>query len=243
MKQILIYMIWIMVTLPSCTTTKLPIFSNQIWHVDPISGHAISSSGMELGFGSEWLIRDTTLIQSSTQMQKYARLEDFLVKVISRFPEISADSIYFYNPARGLLFASYHQEKALKPTAEIRLYNDTSSYFGKDYSRIFGDMTTYIEESGWEMGPGGLVYTNLYYSPKDKELVILQRIPYKGDNLAVYHIRATIPRKGKWWRDYPRGTFWKIDLGDTNNLEAISTFLHSSRTTAVSNLNLTLPKD
>ncbi|MBD5290255.1 MAG: hypothetical protein HDS26_06190 [Bacteroides sp.] len=243
MKQIFIYTMCLIVALTSCTTNKLPIFSSQTWHIDHMSGNAVSSSGMKFGFGSEWLIRDTTLIQTSTQLQKYPKLECFLAKVISQFPEISIDSIYFYNPARGLLFASYHQEKALKPTADIKLYNDTASYYSRDYFRIFGDMTTYIEEDGWEIGPIGSVYTNLYYSPKDKEVVLLQRIPYKRYNIAVYHIRATIPKKGEWWNDYPRGMFWETDLGDTNNMETISSFLHSSRTTAIANLNLTLPKE
>ena len=233
----------LIVALTSCTTYKLPVFSNQTWHIDHMSGNAVSSSDMKFGFGSEWLIRDTTLIQTSTQMQKYPKLECFLAKVISQFPEIYIDSIYFYNPTRGLLFAAYHQEKALKPTAEIKLYNDTASCYSKDYSRIFGNMTTYIEETGWENGPRESVYTNLHYSPKNKEVVLLQRIPYKGNNLAVFHIRVTQPTKGKWWNDYPRGMFWETDLGDTNNLETISSFLHSSRTTAVSNLNLTLPKE
>lgn len=197
---------------------------------------------MIFGFGSEWLIRDTTLIQTPTQMQKYPKLESYLAKAISQFPEISIDSIYFYNPARGLLFASYHQEKALKPTAEIELYNDTAPCYSKDYSRIFGNMTTNVDGAGWEIGPVESVYTNLHYSPKGKEVVLLQRIPYNENSIAVYHIRATRPRKGKWWNDYPRGMFWETDLGNTDNLEIISSFLHSSRTTAVSNLNLAHPK-
>lgn len=242
MKHIFKYTICLFVALTSCTANKLPIFSNQTWHVDCISGNAVSSSGMKFSFGSEWLIRDTTLIQTPTQIHKYPQLESYLAKVISQFPEISIDSIYFYNPARGLLFATYHQEKALKPTAEIKLYNDTVSCYSNDYSRIFGNMTTYIEDTGWEIGPVESVYTNLHYSPKNKEVVLLQRIPYNGNNIAVYHIRITQPTKGKWWNNYPRGMFWKTDLGNTDNLEIISSFLHSSRTTAVSNLNLAHPK-
>lgn len=243
MRQILIYTMCLVATLTSCTTNKLPIFSNQTWHIDHISGNAVSSSGMKFGFGSEWLIRDTTLIQTSTQMQKYPKLESYLAKIISEFPEISIDSIYFFNPARRLLFAAYHQEKALKPTTEIKLYNDTASYYIKDYARIFGDMTTYIEDTGWKTGPEESVYTNIHYNPKGKELVLLQRVPYKGHNIAVFHIWATIPKKGKWWNDYPRGMFRSTDLGNPDNMEIISSFILESRTTAVSNLNLILPKE
>lgn len=228
--------------LTSCTTSKLPLYSNHTWRVDSISGNAVSSAGMELAFGSDWLIRDTTLIQTTSQMGEYPKMESYLAKVISQFPEISIDSIYFYNPARGLLFASCHQNKPLKPTAEIRLYNDTTASYSSEYHRIFGNMTTYIDDTGWEDGPEESVYTNLHYSPKKKEVVLLQRIPYRGQYVAVFHIRSTKPQKGKWWEDYPRGMFWGIDLGNTDNLETISTFLHSSRTTAVSNLNLAQPK-
>lgn len=243
MKQIFIYAMCLVAALTSCTANRLPVFSNQTWHVDHISGNAVGSSGMKFGFGSEWLIRDTTLIQTPTQMQKYHKLESYLAKVVSQFPEIAIDSIYFFNPARRLLFAACHQEKALKPTAEIKLYNDSVTYYIKDYARIFGDMTTHIEDTGWETGPVESVYTNIHYNPKDKEVVLLQRIPYNRHNIAVYHIWATIPRKGEWWNDYPRGMFSVTDLGNTDNLETISSFLQSSRTTAVSNLNLTLPKE
>ena len=113
----------------------------------------------------------------------------------------------------------------------------------KDYARIFGDMTTDIDDTGWETDPVESVYTNLHYNPKGKEVVLLQRIPFKGHNIAVYHIWATIPTKGKWWIDYPRGMFRTTDLGNIDNLETMSLFLQSSRTTAVSNLNLALPKE
>ena len=243
MKQILIYIVCLVAALSSCTANKIPAFSNQTWHIDHISGNAVSSSGMKFSFGSEWLIRDTTLIQTPTQMQKYPKLESYLAKVISQFPEIAIDSIYFFNPARSLLFAAYHQEKELKPTSEIKLYNDSVTYYIKDYAHVFGNMTTHIEDTGWETGPVESVYTNLHYNPKGKEVVLLQRIPFKGHNIAVFHIWATIPMKGKWWIDYPRGMFRTTDLGNTDNLETISLFLQSSRTTAVSNLNLALPKE
>ena len=243
MKPILIYIICLVAALTSCTTNKIPIFSNQKWHIDHISGNAVSSSGMKFSFGSEWLIRDTTLIQTPAQMLKYPKLESYLAKVISQFPEIVIDSVYFFNPARRLLFAAYHQEKELKPTSEIKLYNDSVTYYIKDYARVFGNMTTNIDDTGWETGPVESVYTNLHYNPKRKEVVLLQRIPYGGHNIAVYHIWATIPTKGKWWNDYPRGMFRTTDLGNTENLETISLFLQSSRTTAVSNLNLALPKE
>ena len=51
------------------------------------------------------------------------------------------------------------------------------------------------------------------------------------------------PTKGKWWIDYPRGMFRTTDVGNIDNLETISLFLQSSRTTAVSNLNLAFPKE
>ncbi len=241
MKQI--YILCLAAVLTSCTAYRLPSFSNQSWHVDPLSGNAVGSSGIELAFGSEWLVRDTSLIQNPTRMLDYPGLTSYLAGGISQFPEIVVDSVYFYNPHRGLLFVTYHQAKPLKPTSEISLVNDTAAAYSKEYSRIFGNMTTYIEDTGWEKGPEESVYTNIHYSPRNKMFVLLQRIPYKGKNIAVFHIRTTKPKKGKWWQEYPRGTFWKIDLGNTDNLESISSFLHSSRTTAVSNLRLSQPKE
>lgn len=94
MKQIFLFSICLVVALTSCTTQKLPSFSNQTWHIDYISDNAVSSSGMKLGFGSEWLIRDTTLIQTSAQMQKYPKLESYLVKVISQFGDIYRFDIF-----------------------------------------------------------------------------------------------------------------------------------------------------
>ena len=59
------YIMLLCVFLASCTATHtLPPFSSQRWHVDPRSGNAVSTSGVELGFGSEWMVTDTTLMQT-----------------------------------------------------------------------------------------------------------------------------------------------------------------------------------
>ena len=223
--------------LVSCTPYRLPSFSSQQWHVDAHSGNAISTGGLEFGFGSEWMITDTTLIQTSEQMERYSKLPSYLAKGIAEFSEIEVDSIYFYNPHRGLLFASYRQVKPLKPTSEIYL-NDEGSVYSKEYAHLFGALNTYIEDDGWENGPANTVYVNVRYTPRAKRLVLLHRIPYRGNNLAIFHICATNARKGKWWEGYPPGTFWNIDLGDAANIECIAAFLHSSRSEAVANLRL-----
>ena len=70
------------------------------------------------------MITDTALIQTSEQIASFPKLAEYLTQGIRQFPEITVDSIYFYNPARGLLFVSYHQNKPLKPNTEITLYND-----------------------------------------------------------------------------------------------------------------------
>lgn len=226
--------------LASCTTPKLPLFSSQRWYVDSYSGNAISTSGLELGFGSEWMVTDTTLIQTPEQMAKYPKLSSYLAKGIAEFSEITVDSIYFYNPHRGLLFVSYHQARPLKPTAEIYLYSDTTPVYSKEYARVFGELTTYIDDDGWENGPTHSVYSNVRYKPHDKQLILLQRIPYNGKDIAIFQICTTKPPKGKWLKDYPPGTFWNTDLGNTNNIESVALFLQSSRTMAVSNLKLSL---
>ena len=82
------------------------------------------------------------------------------------------------------------------------------------------------------------VYVNVRYTPRAKRLVLLHRIPSRGNNLAIFHICATNAREGKWWEGYPPGTFWNIDLGDADNIECIAAFLHSSRSEAVANLRL-----
>ncbi len=226
--------------LASCTTHKLPAFSNQQWHVDPHSGNAVSTAGTELAFGSEWMITDTTLMQTAEQIAAYPKLSSHLASGIAQFPEIKVDSVLFYNPHRGLLFVAYHQAKPLKPTSEIGLYNDSAVVYSKEYARIFGNMTTYIDDDGWEIGPSESVYSNVRYNPNHKRLVLLQRLPHS--NIAVFVICYTNTKKGKWWENYPPGTLWNIDLGDTDNLERISSFLHSSRNLAVENLKLALPE-
>ena len=224
--------------LASCATQILPPFSSEKWHIDQYSGNAKSNSGLELGFGSEWMITDTTLIQSAEQVAKYPRLAGYLNRGISRFPEITVDSICFYNPARGLLFVFYHQNKPLKPTAEITLYADSMAVYSKETTRLFGWMNTCIDDDSWENGPIKSVYSNFHYDKGDRQFVFLQRIPYKDTNIAVFHICSTRPKKGKWWEDYPRGVFWNVDLGNTDNIELISAYLNSARTVAVSNLQI-----
>ena len=228
--------------LVSCTTHKLPAFSNQQWHVDTSSGNAVSNSGLELAFGSEWMITDTTLMQTSERIADFPKLSEHLANGIVQFPEIAVDSILFYNPHRGLLFTTYHQVKPLKPTSEIYLYDDTTGVYSKEYARIFGNQYISIDDTGWEDGPTISVYTNVHYSPKDKRVVLLQRIPYNGNNIAVFQIWATNAKRGKWWEDYPLGTFLNIDLGNTDNIERISNLLQSSRNLAVENLKISLSK-
>ncbi|MDE6278137.1 MAG: hypothetical protein K2M06_08525 [Muribaculaceae bacterium] len=178
--------------LVSCSTHKLPAFSNQQWYVDTRNGNTISTSGLELAFGNEWMIKDTTLFQPLRQIENFPKLADYLAYGITRFPEIQVDSILFYQPARGLLFTTYHQVKPLKP------------------------------------------------SPKDNRMVLLQHIPYKDQNIAVFQIWASIPKGGKWWNEFPRGTFMNVDFGNLGNVGKISNLLQWSRNTAVENLRLSL---
>ncbi|TGG36691.1 hypothetical protein EZ315_12720 [Duncaniella freteri] len=42
---------------------RLPPFSSESWHIDSYSGNAKSNTGLEFGFGCEWMITDTALIQ------------------------------------------------------------------------------------------------------------------------------------------------------------------------------------
>ncbi len=229
-------------SLSSCTTTTLPPFSSENWHVDEYSGHAVGTSGLELAFGSEWMITDTTLLRSTEHISVFPKLADHLLAGISRFPEIAVDSILFYNPHRGLLFTEYHQVQPLKPTSEIFAYDDSPGVYSKEYARLFGRQYTSIDDMGWENGPTNSVYTNVHYAPKDKRIVLLQRIPYKDKNIAVFQIWQSIPRRGKWWEDYPRGTFLNVDFGNSNNIEKVANLLESSRNMAVENLKLSLSK-
>ena len=188
------------------------------------------------------MIKDTTLFQSFHQIEDFPKLSEHLAYGITRFPEIIVDSILFYQPDRRLLFATYHQVKPLKPTSEIYLYDETSDAYSAEYARIFGKQYKSIDDSGWENDPTNSVYTNVYYDPKDKHIVLLQRIPYNDQNIAVFQIWASIPKGGKWWEEYPRGTFMNVDFGNVNNIEKISNLLQWSRNTAVENLRLSITK-
>ncbi len=238
MKNCCYGLLLLCICLASCTPARIPAFSTQHWHVDSITGNAVSSSGLELGFGSEWLITHTSLIQTPEQLNAYPALASFLADGISQFDEIVVDSIYFYNPHRGLLFVTYHQLKPLKPDSEISLYDETSEIYSKEYARIFGNETSFIDDDSWLDGPVNTVFTNVRFRPGKKKLVLLQRIPYNGTDIAVIQIAKTQPKKGKWWEDYPRGTFWTMDLGDPDNVSRLTSFLHSARSTAVANLRL-----
>lgn len=236
-KLILIILIGAL-SLASCSTHKLPAFSNQQWHVDAYSGNVVGTSGLELAFGNEWMIKDTTLLQTLSQIEDFPKLSEHLANGIAKFPEIIVDSILFYQPDRRLLFTTYHQVKPLKPTSEIYLYDESSGAYSAEYARIFGKQYTSIDDSGWENGPTNSAYTNVYYAPRNKRIVLLQRFPYNDQNIAVFQIWETTPKVGKWWEDYPRGTFLNVDFGNSNNIEIISRLLHWSRNTAVENLRL-----
>ena len=236
-----------LVLLPGCASSRgifnrkgtgLAPFSKQVWNVDPGNGNARSSSGLELGFGFEWWVTDTVLLQTERQISAYPKFRDYLAKGLRTFPEIVVDSIYFYNLSRRLLFVEYHQVKPLKPTTEISLHDESIPVYCKEYARIFGDIDTYMEDSRWENGPDSTVYSNVRYSKKDRQFVLLQRIPYKGRNIAVFHICTTIPKKGKWWEEYPYCIFRRTDFGNTDNIDLITYYLHDARTVAVKNLRL-----
>lgn len=224
--------------LASCKTAVLPPFSGQRWHVDTYTGHAVSDRGMELGFGSEWMVVDTTLIQSADQLAPYPELEKHLAREAAEFPEIAVDSILFYNPARGLLFATYHQDKPLKPSSELWAYNDTVPVYSEEHAKIFGQISTWVDDDGWENGPESSAYRNIRYKPGKKQLVLLHRVPYRGQNLAIFQMCKSRPGHGRAWAQYPIYPFWDIDLGNPGNIEYLSLFLQAARTTAVVNLQL-----
>lgn len=142
----------------------------------------------------------------------------------------------------GLLFATYHQVKPLKPSSEIWLHCDTTGVYSNEYARIYGIESTHIDDSGWENGPTVSVYTNVHYRPEEKQAVLVQRIPYGSENIAVFQIWASRPRGGKWWEEYPPGTFRNADLGNPDNIQLISNSLHASRNIAVENLKLSLSR-
>lgn len=232
------YIIGLYVCLVSCNTQQLPAFSRQQWHVDSYSGNAVSTSGLEVAFGCEWMITDTTLIQTDARLARYPKLSSYLAKGLSRFPEIEVDSVLFYNPDRVLLFFTYHQVKPLKPSAEICLYDDTTAVYSPEYARIFGHQYTYIDETGWEGGPTNTVYANVCYRPKDKQLILLQRIPFNGANVAVLQMFATRPKGDKWVDNYPPHTLWALDFGNLDNIVSVASLIHSSNSLAVDNLRL-----
>ncbi len=226
----------------SCTSYQLPAFSGQRWHVDTYSGNAVSNSGLEMAFGSQWMVTDTILLQTPEQMGVYPKLPGFLAWGMAEFPEIKVDSVLFYNLSRGLLFVKYHQAKPLKPQAKISLVKDLTGVYSKEYARIFGDHDTYIEARGWEEGPKESVYSNVRCNPHDKRLVLLYRLP-GDDHTAIFQICQTHPKRGKWWEGYPPGTFWSQDVCSQDNIEGLVNFLHSARTLAVDNLKIRFPSD
>lgn len=238
-KDVILYVFMILM-FSSCKSVGLPPFANRHWHVDAYSGNAVGDRGMELGFGSEWMVHDTVLIQSAEQLAPYPELEKHLARGVAEFPEIEVDSVLLYVPARGLLFATYHQVRPLKPVTEIRLYNDTVPVYSEELARIFGLIHTYIEDGDWENGPADSVFTNARYKPGKKQMVLLQRVPYKNENLAVFQICRSRPKHGKWWPPYPIYPYWSVDLGDADNVEHLGLLLHAARTTAVVNLQLGL---
>lgn len=233
------FILAIVICLASCSTHKLPAFSNQQWHIDTYSGNAVSSSGIEVAFGSEWMVTDTTLMQTSAQVAGFPKLASHLADGIARFPEIEVDSVLFYNPNRRLLFVTYHQIKPLKPTSEIFLYDGTTAVYSEEFARLFGLHDTSVDDTGWENGPTNSVYSNVRYIPGHRQLVQLQRIPGK-DNIAVFQIWTTDVKSGNWMANYPPGSMNYISLGHAGNIERISAAIQSSRNLAVENLKLTL---
>lgn len=224
--------------LASCSSVTLPPFSAQNWHIDKYSGHAVSNDGMDLAFGSEWLVTDTTLIQNDECFTRYPALRPYLNDALGLFPEISVDSILFYNPHRGLVFALYHQEKPMKPVTQIfDNKNQDNCDWLRQYNSVYGTVESYIEDGEWESGPVMSVFTNLRYNRHKKLVVQLQRVPYCGQDLAIFSIYRTRPKNFRR-EDFPGYPFWNRDLGDFENFEVIGNVLHNGRTHAIENLRL-----
>lgn len=160
--------------LASCRSVTLPPFSEQQWHIDKYSGHAVSNAGMELAFGSEWLVTDTTLVQNDGQLNQYQALRPYLKDALDLFPEITVDSILFYNPHRGLVFALYHQDKPMKPVTQIiDNKNQDNCDWLRQHNNVYGTLSAYIEDGEWEAGPETSVFTNLRYKRRKKLIVQL----------------------------------------------------------------------
>lgn len=76
-------------SLASCTIQRLPPFSSMSWHIDSYSGNAKSDTGLEFGFGCEWMITDTALIQTSEQIASFPKLAEYLTQGIRQFRRLS----------------------------------------------------------------------------------------------------------------------------------------------------------
>lgn len=244
MTRYILVFFWVFL-LTSCHSAKLLTFSGRTWRMSGIN-HAVSNDGMELSFGSPWLLTNMDmLIQSEEEIEAYPEMKVHLRKAFSLYPEIEVDSIYFYNPARKLVFASYHQRKPLKPITELCEAPEEKDLDGKNtyekmkpyYDEVFGRTYAWSDIDGWQKGPTQSVYFNLRKNKRDKLMVQLQRLPYNDGSLAIFSILQTEPKKYHS-ENFPMNPYWKYDINELETIELISFWLHGSQTYAIDNLRL-----
>lgn len=215
--------------LTSCAGTRNVPFSEERFHVSPLTGYVQNSdSTLRFTFGHNNIEPDLLLIDNDSTALTYNNLTNYL-NGICRQLEAECDNILFYAPTQRMLVVRITEKTPWKPRSETTNMTDEYPYT----SWIRND-----DSNNYERKPTRL-YSNILLNKRKKHILIIDRFTYGNQSLAMIHIIQS-STKQFLKIGLPQWTETWVDVTDPTCLEPIANWIDGHRKMAIENYRLGL---
>lgn len=209
----------------SCKTDKGLAFAGRDWHVDDTTGEVVGGDGLRFAAGGH-PAADTEIIGDNRAAEAHKGLDSYLRSICGSF-DIAIDTILFYMPEQGLLCATYSEAASpLKPlSVTTPIYDD---------GRPFTAWVRPDDTERWDRKDNEM-YTNIALRKRGKQLMRLDRLSYRGRDIALIHIFQQGTKKFREMEFSEDASHW-ADPSSLSSLEIAGDFLDRGRKTSFTNL-------
>lgn len=209
----------------ACKTQKSPVFAGYDWQVDKTTGEIVGDGSLRFAAGAQ-PAAGAEIIGDSRAAEAHKGLDSYLRDICGSF-DIAVDTILFYMPEQGLLCATFSElAPPLKPmSVTTPVYDD---------NRPFTAWVRPDDTERWDRKDNEM-YTNIALRKRDKQLLRLDRLTYRGHDIALIHIFQQDTKKFREMGFSEDAAHW-ADPSTLSSLEIAGDFLDRGRETSFANL-------
>lgn len=227
MKTIYFLIVAFSLWLTSCSGIKDVPFTVDLWKVNLTKG-SIENKDCSCCFTlcSNYVEPDVTIISDEIEVREYNHLKSYLNNICSKL-EVRCDSILFYLPTQGLMVTKITEDKLWKPGALSANNMDEQTY------------TSWIRYDDMEVWrrKDNEIYTNIILDKRAKQLLIVDRLTYRGQDLALIRIIQTqTPKFRSIGLPSEAGTW--VDVTNYTSLEPVANWIEGHRKFAFENYKI-----